>query len=156
MRLWSISPSFLDDIGLVALWREGLLAQKVLMGNTKGYKNHPQLERFKNTDNPVGYLNNYLTTIHAESVIRGFNFDYMKINPNTQCRKLIEVSCGQIIFEFEHLQKKLKVRNPRKFERNEILVNIYKHSKYMASYSVKNSCFQQTENTEIESWEKNV
>jgi len=30
MRLWSLHPRYLDAKGLVALWREGLLAQKVL------------------------------------------------------------------------------------------------------------------------------
>jgi hypothetical protein len=41
MRLWSIHPEYLDAKGLVALWREALLAQNVLQCNTKGYKKHP-------------------------------------------------------------------------------------------------------------------
>ena len=41
MKLWSIHPKYLDAKGLVALWREALLAQKVLDGKTEGYKNHP-------------------------------------------------------------------------------------------------------------------
>ena len=36
MRLWSLHPRYLDAKGLVALWREGLLAQAVLKGQTKG------------------------------------------------------------------------------------------------------------------------
>ncbi|MEM3714836.1 MAG: pyrimidine dimer DNA glycosylase/endonuclease V [Nitrososphaeria archaeon] len=40
MRLWSIHPKYLDQKGLVACWREGLLAKKVLLGKVKGYKNH--------------------------------------------------------------------------------------------------------------------
>ncbi len=47
MRLWSLHPSHLDSRGLVALWREALLAQKVLRGLTRGYKHHPQLARFR-------------------------------------------------------------------------------------------------------------
>lgn len=43
MRLWSLHPQYLDAKGLVALWREGLLAQAVLAGQTRGYKRHPQL-----------------------------------------------------------------------------------------------------------------
>ena len=43
MRLWSLHPKYLDKLGLLGLWRESLLAQKVLLGKTKGYKNHPQL-----------------------------------------------------------------------------------------------------------------
>jgi Pyrimidine dimer DNA glycosylase (EC 3.2.2.17)/DNA-(apurinic or apyrimidinic site) lyase (EC 4.2.99.18) len=52
MRLWSIHPKYLDVQGLLGLWREGLLAQKVLLGETKGYRNHPQLIRFKRTSDP--------------------------------------------------------------------------------------------------------
>ena len=48
MRLWTLHPKYLDRQGLVAVWREGLLAQAVLHSNTKGYKNHPQLDRFRN------------------------------------------------------------------------------------------------------------
>nr|WP_253280607.1 pyrimidine dimer DNA glycosylase/endonuclease V [Arcanobacterium phocae] len=50
MRLWSIRPSQLDRAALIAGWREGLLAQKVLAGLTKGYRHHPQLERFRAQD----------------------------------------------------------------------------------------------------------
>ncbi|HEU5178767.1 MAG TPA: pyrimidine dimer DNA glycosylase/endonuclease V, partial [Burkholderiales bacterium] len=32
MRLWSLHPKYLDARGLVALWREALLAQAVLRG----------------------------------------------------------------------------------------------------------------------------
>ena len=47
MRIWSLHPQYLDRQGLTAAWREGLLAQKVLTGTTKGYRNHPQLRRFR-------------------------------------------------------------------------------------------------------------
>ena len=53
MRLWSLHPSLLDPAALVAGWREGLLAQAVLLGRTKGYRNHPQLERFRGLPDPV-------------------------------------------------------------------------------------------------------
>ncbi len=46
MRLWLIPPKYLDCKGLVALWREGFLAKKVLSNQTRGYKNYPQLLRF--------------------------------------------------------------------------------------------------------------
>jgi hypothetical protein len=32
MRLWSLHPEYLDANGLVALWREALLAQAFLQG----------------------------------------------------------------------------------------------------------------------------
>ena len=50
MRLWSLHPKYLDIKGLVACWREGLLARKVLLDQTKGYKNHPQLIRFNRSN----------------------------------------------------------------------------------------------------------
>ena len=53
MRLWSIHPKYLDTKGLLAVWREALLAKKVLENKTKGYKNHPQLERFKQQNDPL-------------------------------------------------------------------------------------------------------
>ncbi|MFN3505685.1 MAG: pyrimidine dimer DNA glycosylase/endonuclease V, partial [Caldimicrobium sp.] len=60
MRLWSIHPMYLDARGLVALWREALLARKVLIGETSGYRNHPQLVRFKRSASPLDAINRYL------------------------------------------------------------------------------------------------
>ncbi|WP_343214776.1 pyrimidine dimer DNA glycosylase/endonuclease V, partial [Dokdonella sp.] len=40
MRLWSLHPRYLDPQGLVALWREALLAKAVLRGETRGYTQH--------------------------------------------------------------------------------------------------------------------
>jgi len=82
MRLWSFHPKYLDPIGLIALWREALLAKHVLEGKTKGYKNHPQLERFKVSDNPVNHIHLYLSEIHHEASVRGYAFDRNKINWN--------------------------------------------------------------------------
>ncbi len=79
MRLWTIHPKYLDARGLVALWRETLLAQKVLQGETKGYRNHLQLIRFKEQTDPVAYVATYLRFIHQEAVSRGYNFDWTKL-----------------------------------------------------------------------------
>ncbi|GIW62281.1 MAG: hypothetical protein KatS3mg090_0107 [Patescibacteria group bacterium] len=78
MRLWTIHPKYLDSKGLVALWREGLLAKKVLEGKTKGYKNHPQLNRFKTHKKPLEAINSYLFNIYKEAKKRGYNFDKKK------------------------------------------------------------------------------
>lgn len=111
MRLWSLHPRLLDPKGLVALWREGLLAKNVLMGNTKGYKHHPQLNRFKQTNDPVAAIDLYLNCVLSESQVRGYSFDGSKIQPqNIQLN--IEVTTGQLSYEVEHLQNKLKDRNP--------------------------------------------
>ncbi len=116
MRIWSLHPQYLDSKGLVALWRETLLAKHVLEGKTKGYKNHPQLLRFKNTKNPLGYINRYLSMVYKESVKRGFYFDKSKFEAINFDSKLT-VSTGQINFEMQHLLKKLKIRDKKLFEK---------------------------------------
>ena len=115
MRLWSIHPKYLDSKGLVALWREALLAQKVLLGKTIGYQNHPQLERFRIQKDPVGSIVTYLFWIHHQARQRGYDFDKGKILPKAlmPCRS-IKVTKGQIAYEFKHLVKKLKVRDKKK------------------------------------------
>jgi len=116
MRLWSLDPSYLDTQGLVALWREGLLAQKVLLGETRGYKHHPQLIRFKETANPVGAIATYLRAVADEAVSRGYRFDRSKIARRRITRQL-RVSRGQLAYEFEHLLVKLKRRDPPRYRR---------------------------------------
>ena len=111
MRLWSIHPEYLDAKGLVALWREALLAQNVLMGNTKGYKKHPQLKRFKHTSNPVGAIACYLRSIIDEADRRGYNFNRSKI-VNKTIKSRMSVTTGQVEYEFKHLLGKLKERDP--------------------------------------------
>jgi len=111
MRLWSIHPKYLDPQGLVALWRETLLAQHVLLGKTKGYKNHPQLDRFKASKNPPQTLATYLWAIHDQAIKRGYTFDSKKIG-KPRSRHKLTVTSGQVQYEFQHLLRKLKKRNP--------------------------------------------
>jgi hypothetical protein len=111
MRIWSIHPKYLDLKGLLAVWREGLLAQKVLMNKTKGYKYHPQLFRFKCEQNPIAAIGTYLMQIYEESNRRGYNFDKTKIIKSYFKKKII-VTSGQIIFEWEHFKSKVRIRNP--------------------------------------------
>jgi len=120
MRLWSLHPKYLDKFGLLGLWREGLLAQKVLLGKTKGYRNHPQLIRFKKTKDPILYIGTYLYYVYLEGKRRGYNFNKDKIIKYDLKLKM-PVTIGQINFEFHHLLKKLKVRDMKKYEeiRNE-------------------------------------
>jgi hypothetical protein len=82
MRLWTIHPKHLDAKGLVVLWREALLAQKVLQGRTRGYRHHPQLFRFQALRNPAAALASYLAVVHEESVRRGYHFDRKKSGSN--------------------------------------------------------------------------
>src|SRR5690625_2031239 len=80
MRLWTLHPKYLDRQGLLALWREALLAQQVLQGQTRGYRDHPQLLRFRSQSQPLAALAAYLLEVHAEAVRRGYSFNANKIN----------------------------------------------------------------------------
>ena len=111
MRLWSLHPKYLDPKGLVALWREGLLAQAVLANQTRGYKHHPQLIRFRESRDPRQHIAAYLTLVHAESVHRGYRFNKGKIGFGGPAVPLV-VTTGQLEFEWSHLVNKLKVRDP--------------------------------------------
>jgi len=127
MRLRSIHPKFLDNKGLVACWRESLLAKKILEGKTKGYKNHPQLIRFKQSTDPIGFINAYIAYLWNEADSRGYKFDRSKIG-ETFNGGYLAVNKGQVIYEFKHLLNKLSKRNENYYaknlnERYEITVN---------------------------------
>ena len=116
MRLWSVHPKYLDSKGLTALWREALLAKSVLEGKTKGgYVAHPQLDRFRRQENPIGSINSYLKYVLQEANERGFRFDEGKIG-KTFASEGIRVTEGQLRYEFEHLKIKLKQRDRIKYE----------------------------------------
>lgn len=111
MRLWTIHPCHLDAKGLVALWREALLAQKVLRGKTKGYRHHPQLIRFQATSNPVAAIATYLVGVAAEAKRRGYHFDTRKIG-RARTKAKIVATIGQVAYEWKHLRAKLARRDP--------------------------------------------
>ena len=87
MRLWSLHPKYLDARGLVALWREGLLAQAVLRGKTRGYKHHPQLKRFRIHRRPIAAIRRYLHDVCDEADRRGYNFNRSKLGRKTIASK---------------------------------------------------------------------
>jgi hypothetical protein len=116
MRLWSLHPKYLDPQGLVALWRETLLAQAVLRGETRGYRNHPQLDRFKNHSAPLAAISLFLKAIHAEAESRGYSFDKSKIR-RTRKQVLLSVTSGQMEYEWSHLLAKIEVRNPAQYRK---------------------------------------
>ena len=118
MRLWTLHPRYLDTKGLSGLWREGLLARNVLLGIKKGYRNHPQLERFKKQKDPLLFIDTYLLDVYRESLKRNYNFNREKFGSNFADSQ-IEVTEGQIIYEFKHLMRKLKIRDVDKY--NEVM-----------------------------------
>ena len=115
MRIWSLHPRYLDSRGLVALWRETLLAQAVLLGKTRGYTHHPQLDRFRRHAHPVEAVATYLAGVEREARMRGYAFDAGKIHPG-RTRGRLEVTDGQLQYEWHHLMAKLAVRDPARGE----------------------------------------
>lgn len=133
MRLWSLSPQYLDSKGLVAVWREGLLALNVLREGKGAYYNHPQLERFKNVYNPYPcknpeyYITAYLYWILIEGELREYKFNRAKLNLTDAWKTAISfgdftmpITEGQLEYEWKHLQKKLHQRDYNKCRENVI------------------------------------
>lgn len=116
MRLWSLHPRYLDRQGLLALWREGLLARAVLHGATRGYRNHPQLQRFKHHPSPNLAIDAYLAVVVAEARQRGYAFNVAKIDPAATAA-VIPVATGQLAYEWQHLLRKLAHRSPEIHQR---------------------------------------
>jgi hypothetical protein len=100
-------------MGLLALWREGLLAQKVLLGKTTGYRFHPQLKRFQACRNPVAAIGTYLWGVVDEAHGRGYHFDASRIAVRRRAIR-IPVTRGQLEFERQHLIEKLRLRDQTK------------------------------------------
>ena len=115
MRIWTLHPKYLDAKGLVAVWRETLLAQKVLKGETRGYRNHPQLERFKSQENPVAVISTYLHHIYEEAKRRGYKFDKEKIEFQSTSTQILSTK-GQLSYEWRHLCEKLRNRATEKYQ----------------------------------------
>jgi len=111
VRLWTVHPRYLDPVGLVALWREGLLARMVLLNRTTGYRHHPQLRRFRQQRNPVACINSYLAYVYEEASRRGYRFDRSKLGRARMSGRLPETS-GQLAYEWQHLMSKLATRSP--------------------------------------------
>lgn len=140
MRIWTIHPKYLDTKGLLALWRETLLAQKVLKRETVGYRNHPQLTRFKETPDPLGAIADYLRGIRAEAVNRKYSFSEEKIAPASFGKQIL-CTRGQLLYEWNHLKEKLRLRDARRLQEVENILEPQAHP-----------LFQIVEG-EIEAWE---
>jgi hypothetical protein len=121
MRIWTIHPKYLDTKGLLAAWREGLLAQAVLGNQTRGYRNHPQLRRFKSSGEPIAAIATYLRGVHSEAVARSYNFDSDKISV-TLFNGQISCTRDQLLYEWEHLKQKLMVRDLKRFHEVEQII----------------------------------
>jgi hypothetical protein len=141
MRLWSLHPQYLDAKGLVALWREALLAQNVLLGKTKAYQHHPQLDRFKKTKQPPAFLATYLAHVYEEALARGYQFDRKKI-ARVRVKSHLTLTRGQLHYEFKWLLAKLKKRDPKRYRQFKRLKRIMPHPLF------------RLKNGPVASWEK--
>ena len=112
MRLWTLHPRYLDSKGLVAAWREALLAQKVLAGKTKGYRHHPQLARFRALPDPLAAIGSFLAGLADEAHRRGYRFDLTRIS-KARFKEKIPETRGQLRYEWDHLRTKLHLRSPQ-------------------------------------------
>jgi hypothetical protein len=112
VRIWSVHPRHLDRQALVACWRETLLAQKVLCGETRGYTRHPHLERFQAQQDPVASVGAYLEGVALEADARGYRFDRTRIRKPGERVPGIDVTDGQLALEWNHLRAKLATRSP--------------------------------------------
>lgn len=115
MRLWTLHPKYLDSKGLVALWRESLLAQAVLKGQTKGYRSHPQLIRFRESESPTDSIAYYLHVVYNEAKMRNYNFDSTKF-VSIEHIEPIPVTHGQLDYEWTHFKNKLYLRDSSLFK----------------------------------------
>ena len=122
VRLWSVHPQYLDPKGLVALWREALLARAVLRGHTEGYRQHPQLRRFRSCASPRAAVNRYLSIVYAEARLRGYQIDRSKLGRDQPVAR-IPVTGGQLHYEWSWLLKKLRRRSPA-FYRQHLQVSV--------------------------------
>lgn len=92
------------------MWREALLAQKVLRGDTRGYRHHPQLARFREQPDPLAAIAAYLHLVAEESVRRGYHFDTSRIGAGAVAGQIVETE-GQLRYEQCLLRHKLAQRS---------------------------------------------
>lgn len=145
MRLWSLHPRYLDWKGLGADWREGLLGQAIILGKTKGWRNHPQMDRFKAHRDPVAAISFYLQEVHREATKRGYNYDYSKIlNPAEEIEPL-DLTSGQLRYELALLSERLGRRDPEWLRKIQ--------AEYREDPPLPHSLFRAVEG-DVEPWEK--
>ncbi|MFT4187372.1 MAG: pyrimidine dimer DNA glycosylase/endonuclease V [Aeromicrobium sp.] len=113
MRIWSLHPRYLDRQGLTACWRETLLAQAVLAGRTRGYQNHPQLDRLRAHDDPLGAVAAYLHRIADEADARDYRYDRARVDRPADADPVTStpVTTGQLDLEWRWLRGKLTARS---------------------------------------------
>jgi hypothetical protein len=126
MRLWTLHPQYLDRQGLLAAWREALLARKVLSGATRGYRKHPQLIRFSESQQPLIAIELFLYGIFQEAKRRHYRFSPALVTKPATAITIDETE-GQLLYEWRHLKRKLERRSPEQFAKVNPIVNPQSH-----------------------------
>jgi hypothetical protein len=85
------------------------------MGKTKGWKNHPQLIRFKNHNAPIHAIGFYLFIIYNEGCKRGYSYNKSKMFKIVEKVSMINISKEQLAYEFEILKNRVRGRDHTKF-----------------------------------------
>ena len=102
----------------------------MLAGRTRGYRSHPQLERFRTLPRPAAAIGSYLTAIADEAQRRGYRFDRGKIEVEATSIQAIQVADGQLLFERSYLAAKLARRAPAAIEQLEQTTLLQPHPSF--------------------------
>ena len=109
-RIWSLHPKYLDGIEIFFLWRNCIMAKKILDGTEKVNRKFPHLARFESSSNPIGAINIYLSEVYKIASTHGKNFKLDKFDDSFKDISL-NVTKGQMEYEVELFKKKLRNRS---------------------------------------------
>jgi hypothetical protein len=84
----------------------------VLLGRTRGYTRHPQLQRFRAATDPEASIGAYLRAVADEATARGYSFEAARIIASERTVPRIAETKGQLLYEWKHLGRKLQRRSP--------------------------------------------
>jgi hypothetical protein len=157
MRFWSINPRLLDYPTIKACWANLMLAKKIKNDRSTVYSNHPPLMKLNNI--PHSSFLWYMEEIRQEC----YNYSNYRIRHRSyrdaQLRRFIrdnegegyekiEVTTGQLMYEFALLQSRLYWKNRRKYIKNKKMFIGHRISLHNDAFVVREG--------PIEPWEKPI
>ena len=81
-------------------------------GLTRGYRHHPQLDRFRALPDPVAGVATYLHALADEAGRRGYAFDRSRLAADADPGLRLPVTESQLRLEFDLLRAKVAGRDP--------------------------------------------
>jgi hypothetical protein len=81
-------------------------------GDTRGWRNHPQLDRFKDHSETMDAIGFYPLKIREEASFRGHSYDGSKIRRPINRVALTSITTGQLLYEFSLLLERTRLRMP--------------------------------------------